>query len=330
MRWHRLAGCVVVAASAVQTVVAAGPSSASRTYKAPATTTQIQAGTTFQGKSNFQAGGNLSSAGRTLPSGSSSNGNLRQVPNLSPNVLNNPAVLNNITPNTKFQPGGLQKTPNFQPNFNVGKLDPNFSKKVGGIGGNPLIKPNPIKLPTDPSKLTDLPINKKFIDPSKLKKIPDLTLKPKFDPGKFKTMPKIMPWPVLPDPKVAKCAFVKSWVLWWDMWLGYHFDHGCWEELFWFPCEYDYWSAVLYEPIVMVEMPPLVLSNPVANAQPVQCVVDGKIFELAPGDRYDLPADHAWLIEFDRGNGSDTGRYSMVSGVHEFALTDAGWELYRL
>lgn len=73
---------------------------------------------------------------------------------------------------------------------------------------------------------------------------------------------------------------------------------------------------------------PVAVRNP--NAVPVRCLIDGRPGEIAPGQVVQLGVGRKWLIEFDRGAGLGTVRYTMSHGLHEFVLNGRGWDLRRL
>lgn len=51
---------------------------------------------------------------------------------------------------------------------------------------------------------------------------------------------------------------------------------------------------------------------------------------LPPGHEQKLPAEEKWIVEFDRGGGQGTARYSLAPGCYEFRIMDNRWDLVRL
>ena len=72
---------------------------------------------------------------------------------------------------------------------------------------------------------------------------------------------------------------------------------------------------------------PVAVGNP--NAVPIRCVIDGRLAEIPPGQVLQLGVGRKWHIEFDRGAGLGTVRYTMRHGLHQFVLTGHGWDLRR-
>jgi len=71
----------------------------------------------------------------------------------------------------------------------------------------------------------------------------------------------------------------------------------------------------------------IVLQNPKATSGPVSFTIDGTPYTLAVGSTQELSANAPCLIEFDRGTGGATGRYTLASGYYTFSVSDSGWEL---
>ena len=57
--------------------------------------------------------------------------------------------------------------------------------------------------------------------------------------------------------------------------------------------------------------------------------MNGQAYSLEAGQTKDLELTGNEVIEFDRGSGNDTARYSLSDGVYQFAATPQGWELYH-
>jgi hypothetical protein len=66
-------------------------------------------------------------------------------------------------------------------------------------------------------------------------------------------------------------------------------------------------------------------------ATPVNYVLDRRQpFTIQPGHTQKLPADRKWIIEFDRGAGGGTARYSLSKGCYEFRVVDNRWGIFKL
>jgi hypothetical protein len=57
--------------------------------------------------------------------------------------------------------------------------------------------------------------------------------------------------------------------------------------------------------------------------------VNQQPFSMAPKYTQTLPANTAWIADFDRGGGNGPGRYELTEGCYEFTATSRGWELYK-
>ena len=69
--------------------------------------------------------------------------------------------------------------------------------------------------------------------------------------------------------------------------------------------------------------------NPAETRTTLGFAVNGQAYSLEAGKTQDVELADSAVIEFDRGSGNDTGRYSLSEGVYRFASTPQGWELYR-
>ena len=69
--------------------------------------------------------------------------------------------------------------------------------------------------------------------------------------------------------------------------------------------------------------------NPPETQTTLAFAVNGQAYSLEAGKAQDLELADSAVIEFDRGSGNDTSRYSLSEGVYRFASTPQGWELYR-
>ncbi len=69
--------------------------------------------------------------------------------------------------------------------------------------------------------------------------------------------------------------------------------------------------------------------NPAETQTTLGFAVNGRAYSLEAGKAQDLELADSAVVEFDRGSGNETGRYSLSEGVYSFASTPQGWELYR-
>lgn len=71
-----------------------------------------------------------------------------------------------------------------------------------------------------------------------------------------------------------------------------------------------------------------IIRNPAKSGGPVAFVVDDeKEVTLDEGQSHALAANGGYLVEFDRGGDFGTARKTLGPGVHEFVVTDRGWDL---
>ncbi len=73
----------------------------------------------------------------------------------------------------------------------------------------------------------------------------------------------------------------------------------------------------------------LVLQNAKSTNGPVHYMIDGAPHTLAAGSIEELSISASCVVEFDRGTGGATARYTLASGFYRFGISDHGWELYR-
>ncbi len=71
----------------------------------------------------------------------------------------------------------------------------------------------------------------------------------------------------------------------------------------------------------------IVVQNPKGTSGPVNFMIDGSSYTLAVGSSQELSTKAPCVIEFDRGTGGATGRYTLASGSYTFSVSDNGWEL---
>lgn len=73
----------------------------------------------------------------------------------------------------------------------------------------------------------------------------------------------------------------------------------------------------------------IVLLNPATNTDSVEYMLNGERFVMRPGQSQRFARDRDWIIEFDRGDGSNFARYSLKSGTYKFKTAANGWELFE-
>lgn len=73
----------------------------------------------------------------------------------------------------------------------------------------------------------------------------------------------------------------------------------------------------------------LLLVNPKDSGGPVRYSLDGNPYNCEPGNVQDVAGPGSWLVEFDRGTGGETARYTLTEGTYTFTVTEKGWELYN-
>ncbi len=69
--------------------------------------------------------------------------------------------------------------------------------------------------------------------------------------------------------------------------------------------------------------------NPAETQTTLGFAVNDQNYSLEAGQTQDVELADSTVIEFDRGSGNDTARYSLSEGVYHFASTPQGWELFR-
>jgi len=66
-----------------------------------------------------------------------------------------------------------------------------------------------------------------------------------------------------------------------------------------------------------------------AASSDVHYSANGNPFSMAPTFEQTLDGGQTWIVEFDRGGGAGTARYSLAAGTYNFKQSDKGWELYQ-
>ncbi len=74
---------------------------------------------------------------------------------------------------------------------------------------------------------------------------------------------------------------------------------------------------------------PIVISAPATNDKPIDYLLNGQPFSIKPGQSQKFKHDRDWIVDFDRGNGKGTGKYSLKATSYKFKMTDNGWELFE-
>lgn len=73
----------------------------------------------------------------------------------------------------------------------------------------------------------------------------------------------------------------------------------------------------------------IVLTNPATNPDTVEYALNGQPFVMKPGQSQRFTHDRDWIVEFNRGDGSNFARYSLKSATYKFKPTSNGWELFE-
>lgn len=97
---------------------------------------------------------------------------------------------------------------------------------------------------------------------------------------------------------------------------------------------YSYPSTVIINSTPSVPAPvfdngPIVILSPAANDKPIEYLLNGQSFTIKPGQSQKFNHDRDWIVDFDRGNGKGTGKYSLKASTYKFKMTDNGWELFE-
>jgi hypothetical protein len=73
----------------------------------------------------------------------------------------------------------------------------------------------------------------------------------------------------------------------------------------------------------------VLIMNPVENGTALEYVVANTNYKMEPSFTQHLPAGRTWVIEFDRGEGKGTAKYTLSDGTYAFGSSDNGWELFK-
>jgi hypothetical protein len=101
---------------------------------------------------------------------------------------------------------------------------------------------------------------------------------------------------------------------------------------------YYYTPGQVYSDTVVVPSGPqapmfdggsIVLTNPATNPETVEYALNGQPFAMRPGQSQRFTHDRDWIVEFNRGDGSNFARYSLKSATYKFKPASNGWELFE-
>lgn len=117
---------------------------------------------------------------------------------------------------------------------------------------------------------------------------------------------------------------------WGGWWYDGCDDCDCCEPWYYNPCYNvcgDYYTsdfAVAAAPARIVR-----IANPAETQSTLGFAIDGQPYSLEAGKVQNVELSDTAVIEFDRGSGDDTGRYTLSPGEYQFGATPKGWELFR-
>ncbi len=97
---------------------------------------------------------------------------------------------------------------------------------------------------------------------------------------------------------------------------------------------YSYPSTVIVNSTPSVPSPtfdngPIVITAPATNEKPIEYMLNGQTFTIKPGQSQKFNHDRDWIVDFDRGYGKGTGKYSLKATTYKFKMTNNGWELFE-
>lgn len=73
----------------------------------------------------------------------------------------------------------------------------------------------------------------------------------------------------------------------------------------------------------------VIIENSADNGTALNYSLNGHDYTIQPGQTQRITNDRNWIVEFDRGSGQGTGRYTLSEGRFKFKSTDSGWDLVR-
>ena len=93
---------------------------------------------------------------------------------------------------------------------------------------------------------------------------------------------------------------------------------------------YSYPSTVIVNSAPSIPAPtfdngPIVITAPASNDQPIEYLLNGQTFTIKPGQSQKFNHDRDWIVDFNRGEGKGTGKYSLKATTYKFKMTANGW-----
>jgi hypothetical protein len=74
----------------------------------------------------------------------------------------------------------------------------------------------------------------------------------------------------------------------------------------------------------------VVIMNSQENGTALNYSLNGQHYTIQPGQTQRVSNDRQWIVEFDRGSGEGSARYTLNEGKFKFKSTENGWELVRI
>ena len=71
----------------------------------------------------------------------------------------------------------------------------------------------------------------------------------------------------------------------------------------------------------------LTLRNSLENGGPVSFLVNGRVYELLPGEAHEFSTGESWDVKFHRGESLGNDQRTLRRGVYRFIVTEHGWDL---
>ena len=71
----------------------------------------------------------------------------------------------------------------------------------------------------------------------------------------------------------------------------------------------------------------LTLRNALENGGPVSFLVNGRVYELLPGEAHEFSTGESWDVQFHRGESLGNEQRLLSRGIYRFVVTDRGWDL---
>ena len=73
----------------------------------------------------------------------------------------------------------------------------------------------------------------------------------------------------------------------------------------------------------------LLLANDRNSGGVVRFLVDGRVYELLPGEAHSFLLGDRWHVRFHRGETFGIEERTLEAGAYHFVVTDAGWALEK-